>query len=173
MEINIKCVSSIEELQSRNDVRFMFFAKNIFPRSSVYLLGGLLLIILSLYDNYLIEFTRTLGILSIFQFLSFLYQSMVVKRQLRQSLDRYIHRATSFSFEVQISEEALWYKDFELEQRCKWSAFSSYVANDTFIALFSDNNPLSSVIVFKKDVTDSEYNIIKTFLKSKLPYGNC
>jgi hypothetical protein len=172
MEIKIQRTSSIQDLQARNHVRFIFFAKQMWPRSSIYFLGGLILILFSLYDNYLIEFTRTLGILVIFYFFILLYQLVVIKQQLRKSLDRYIHRVSSFAYEIYLNKEAVYYKDFEFEQTSKWSTFSSYVSTKDYIIIFSDNNVFSSVVFFKRDVTESEYNTLNTFLKNKLPSGH-
>lgn len=79
------------------------------------------------------------------------------------------HRQFSDNFSIQINDDHIGYRDFELIREQKWSAFSHYMLYKNNLLLFQDDFYISSIVIQQARLSDKDYSNLLKFVKSKVP----
>ena len=71
-------------------------------------------------------------------------------------------------FNLKLSDSHIFYKNFEQKTELKWSVVNSYYLTSEFIIINTDINTLPAIYIFKKWLSDSEFDELLKFCEKNL-----
>lgn len=102
----------------------------------------------------------------LYSFYGFFRRRKFAIKTLKSLYDRY--RKNDNTYNIRITDESLYYKDFQLTQEFKWIFFSHYKLGREYILLLRDNYLLAPFLILKNQLTSEELTDLLHFLKKSL-----
>ncbi len=192
MEIVIEGNDASEYIKETSKIRWTSSLRRQYLGTLVFFLFGVLILAMGMssdstmstttfkYDNnstteyttkYDYHISLGLGIGFMLIALYFVYIIYRQKRKFFLSIAKICtrHKQVSDNFSININNDNVCYRDFELIREQRWSTFSHYIVYKDNLLLFQDDFYISSIVIQKERLSDKDYSDLFNFLKSKLP----
>jgi hypothetical protein len=85
----------------------------------------------------------------------------------KQFINRY--RSQTEGIEIKITNTSVTYKDFEIYSEMKWTVFTEHKLYKNYFILIIDRRDLSSIIINRNEISETQFTEIFEFVKGKLP----
>ena len=105
--------------------------------------------------------------ISLYSFYGFFRQRKLAVKTFKKIYNKY--RKNDNTYNITITVESLYYKDFQLTQEFKWTFFSHYKLGREYILLLRDNYLLAPFLILTNQLTSDELADLLHFLKKTLP----
>ena len=174
MEIIIKR-SNNDDLLEQNSIKWKLFTqKNILIFALYAFMGTFFLVTnwLTLKNDenfwgFTTSFGASLLLLSFFYFIHTYKNKIKYISRTKLFINRY--RSQTEGIEIKITNTSVTYKDFEIYSEMKWTVFTEYKLYKNYFILIIDWRDLSSIIINRNEISETQFTEIFEFVKGKLP----
>lgn len=185
MDITIKDTNAAQNILEQNSVRWSLYSKRTLKFFILIYALGLFLFVIGMrdfseygwktfngeytyYTNW--HFSESLGFVILLVATYMLILQIVAKKKFFKTVkvisDR--HLKTTNEITIQVTDDHLTYRSYELNQDIKWWLFSSYTLMDNYLFLNLDGNPKACVTIDKRLISVDEFNQFLEFVKKRL-----
>ena len=105
--------------------------------------------------------------ISLYSFYGFFRQRRHVIKTFKKIYE--IYRKNDNNYNIRVTDESLYYQDYQLTKEFKWIFFSHYKLGYEYILLFRDNYLVEPFLILKNQLTSDELAELLHFLKKSLP----
>ena len=161
-----------DDMIEQNKIRWrLYMQKSVFTIRIFFILGSVILLLTWLAlkkDANFWRFESSFGLSILLLSVFYSYHNFINKRKYLARTKELINKYRDQSVEMNIRETAISYKGFEMSSEMKWSVFSQYKLDKTYLVLIIDNITLNSILIDQRDISEAEFTQLFEFVKTIL-----